>query len=122
MRTSHEGNDDGLVEIINQAIELDREISKQLPLITWAFRPGLAETTFEFSPDQGNIMQLNQGERTRARLVEGTHSKVYLVVAPGLTQRGEENNQWTSFDDEVWMEKMQVSCVRPRPQETFAER
>ncbi|KAL1853153.1 hypothetical protein Daus18300_011892 [Diaporthe australafricana] len=130
MRTDPGGHMDSLVEIINQAIELDREISQQLPLITWAFKPrpseatfpGSAEPTFNFSRDQGNIMKLQRGESMPTRVAEGGEAKVYLVVAPGLTQRGEDNGQATSFGEEVWIEKMHVSCVEPRMQATFGPR
>ncbi|KAI3393655.1 hypothetical protein diail_3835 [Diaporthe ilicicola] len=52
MRSSADGHEDRLVRVIRQAVELDREISKQLPRITWAFSAGPVESPFDFSRDQ----------------------------------------------------------------------
>ncbi|KAJ0124279.1 hypothetical protein J7T55_005617 [Diaporthe amygdali] len=120
MRSSPEGHGDFLLKIIHHAIEFDREISKQLPRLTWTFSPEPIESPFDYSQDQEMIMQLHPGEKLANKLPSGAKAKVYLVVAPGLTQRGADNSPSTSFDVEHWLKPMEVTCVKPRRQHTFS--
>lgn len=119
MRASLVGHKEALIKIIRQAIELDKVISEQQPCYTWRFSPELIEAPFNFSLDQGKSMKLHSGENTASKLDRSTRAKVYLVVAPGLRQRGTDNSPSASFVDERWVIPMTVSCMKPRRQQRF---
>lgn len=120
MRASLVGHKEALIKIIHQAIELDKVISRQQPCYTWSFSPQLIESPFNFSLDQGKIMKLYSGEKTASKLdTRSTKAKVYLVVAPGLRQRGVDNSPSASFEEERWVIPITVSLVKPRRQQKF---
>lgn len=79
----------------------------------------MIESQFNFSLGQEKVMKLHLDEKTASKLARDTKAKVYLVVVPGLRQRGEDNSLTSSFDGERWVMPMEVTCVRPRPQHKF---
>lgn len=119
MRASLVGHKEALIKIVHQAIELDKVISKQQPCYSWTFSPQLIESPFNFGLDQEKIMKIHLGENTASKLGSTTKAKVYLVVAPGLRQRGADNSPSASFVQERWVIPMTVSCVKPRRQHRF---
>lgn len=116
MRSSPDGHGDALVKIIHEAVEFDRMLSQIVPRFTWTFSPGPIESPFDFSLEQENIMKLHTGEKAGKKLAKGTRTRVYLVVAPGLTNRGTDDGSPTSFEAESWLSPMEVTCVKPKRQ------
>lgn len=120
MRSSPDGHGDALASIIHEAIELDKAASKTIPRYTWAFSPGPIESSFDFSLEQDGVMKLHPGEKTAEKLARGTRTKVYLVVTPGVMQRGGMDGELSSFEVERWVSPMEVTCVRTKRQRKFA--
>lgn len=122
MRSSPDGHGDALASIVHEAIELDKEVSKMIPryTYTWAVSAGPIETPFDFSLDQDGVMKLHAGEKTAEKLAKETKTKVYLVVTPGVTERGGPDGEPSSFQVERWVFPMEVTCVKPKRQRKFA--
>ncbi|POS70433.1 hypothetical protein DHEL01_v211175 [Diaporthe helianthi] len=122
MRSSPAGHKEELGNIIREAIALDMEMSRQLARYTWRFSNKPADKPCHFRLGRENVMTLHSEEKTISKLT-GTMKKkarVHLVVAPGLTQRGQDNSPSTSFKDEYWAVPMDVTCVKPKRQENFS--
>lgn len=121
MRSSQDGHVGALAGIVSQAIDLDKEASQAMARASWAFSPGPIEAPFDFSLEQEGVMRLHPGEKTAEKLPAGTRARVYLVVAPGMTSRGQDDGSLESFQaGEVWLAPMEVTCVRPRRQRKFS--
>ncbi|KAG6354467.1 hypothetical protein INS49_004484 [Diaporthe citri] len=116
MRSSPDGHEDALVEIIHEAVEFDKVLSQIVPRFTWVFSPGPIESPFDFSLEQEGIMKLHAGEEASKKLARGTRTRVYLVVAPGLTSRGADDGSPRTLEAENWLSPMEVTCVKPKRQ------
>lgn len=116
MRSSPDGHGDALAGIVHQAIEFDKQLSTAFPLFTWAFSPRPIESPFDFSLEQEGVMKLHARERASEKLARGTKTKVYLVVTPGMIQRGLEDGEPSSFELDRWISPMEVTCVKPKRQ------
>lgn len=121
MRSNPEGHKDELSKIMYEAIALDMEMSRQLPRYTWRFSKRRTEKPFHFRLGHDDVMKVHSDERTIDRLTStsATKARVYLVVAPGLTQRGLDNSPSTSFEGEYWAVPMEVTCSKPKRQKNF---
>jgi hypothetical protein len=120
MRSSLVGHSEALIQIIHQAVEMDKILSKQTSGYAWAFSPDNIEAPFNFSPALEAIMKLHAGDNYPWNSPKGnSQAKVYLVVAPGLRQQGEDNSPVALSEKEAWVVSMEVTCVRPRPQRKF---
>lgn len=123
IRLSPTGHKDELKKIVHQAVALDMEISRQLPRFTWRFSNKRSGKPFHFRLGQEDVMRLHSEEKTTERLAgsaSATRARVFLVVAPGLTQRGLDNSPSTSFEGEYWAVPMEVTCVKPKSQKKSA--
>lgn len=119
MRSSADKHEDSLINIVHEAIDLDKEFSRWLPRITLAFTPRPVQSPFDFSLEQENVMKLHPGEKAAEKLPKGTKTKIFLVVTPGVTRCGLEDGPPESFGEELWYMPMEVSCVKPKPQRKF---
>ncbi len=93
-RRMDEGFEQELFKIINDAVSLYREISRQVATVIWVFENG------KFDPSS---MELEAGENPKA----GNH-EVQLIVSPGLKKRGKSTGE--DFKVENTLLLMEVSC------------
>ncbi len=93
-RRMNEAFEQELFKIINDAIALDREISRQVATVIWVFENG------KFDPSS---MELEAGENSNAE-----NHEVQLIVAPGLKKRGKSTGE--DFKVENMLLLMEVSC------------
>lgn len=119
MRSSPDNHGQILFTIIDQAIDIDKEISMKAARYTWAFSPAPMELPFDFIPDRGNLMLSRPGEGTAEKLAAEGRARVCLVMVPGLRQRGFDNGDPASFEQEQFMSPMEVTCVEPEWQKEF---
>ncbi len=100
----NEGYRQDFLSIIDQAIELDIEISKQVSCVEWISQLEDEKATFDASN-----MELEKGERASKN-----KQKVILVTSPGVRKRGKSTGD--DFDSEMLLLKMEVSCDAPQVQ------
>lgn len=80
---------DQIFSIFNEALNLDKLISKQVAEVVWDFDP--RKNSGQFNQD---LAELNQGERQT-----GDNGNVWLVSAPGMIKRGKSTGE--DFDVET---------------------
>ncbi|CAI6099255.1 unnamed protein product [Clonostachys chloroleuca] len=88
-----------LVRLINQSLEIDKEISKQVAFITWKFID--KDSSLVFDPE---TMELEPGKRKADE-----KSAIELVLAPGLVKSGKSSGD--DFDVELRLLKPEVACA-----------
>lgn len=119
MRSSTDKHKDSLINIVHEAIDLDKERSRWLSRVTLTFTPGQMQSPFDFSLEREDVMKLHPGEKAAEKLPKGTKTKIFLVVTPGVTTCGFEDGLPENFEQELWYMPMEVSCVKPKPQRKF---
>ncbi|KAL1898238.1 hypothetical protein Sste5346_003644 [Sporothrix stenoceras] len=105
LRAANDGSHaEELHNIINKAIEFDRDTSQQASRLEWIFcrHPGQKDRgePQRFNP---NVMDIQMWEETPT-----DQSEVLLVVAPGLRKRGRSNGE--DYSVETMLLKMDVTC------------
>jgi hypothetical protein len=88
-----------LGRIIDDALALDREISRQVARVEWVF-PNSGTEKLMFDPE---TMKLEKGEKASK-----DNQNVLLVVAPGMKKRGKSTGD--DFKDESLLIPMEVTC------------
>lgn len=85
------------LDIINEAVKIDREISKQVSRVTWTFGSEDVIQTLDLAS-----MELRKGEVFKPK------SKVTLVTSPGVIKQGKSTGE--GFESNFDLLKMEVSC------------
>ncbi|ROW15755.1 hypothetical protein VPNG_02134 [Cytospora leucostoma] len=104
-RSKPDGHLDLLCQIIQEAVDLDQEISRQVARVQWVFEPTSTDHPFSFS-NQAGAMELEKDEINPP----DEDPMVHLVIAPGVKKRGRSTGE--CFDEEVWLVPMEVTCSK----------
>jgi hypothetical protein len=97
-RSYDEGYAHQILGILDNALALDREISRQVARVDWVFGSEEMSTMFD-----SRAMELEKGETPST-----TNKEVLLVVAPAMTKRGKSTGE--DFKVENTLLPMEVSC------------
>ncbi|KAB8272951.1 hypothetical protein BDV30DRAFT_211266 [Aspergillus minisclerotigenes] len=89
-----------LRHVLDNAIALDRDISRQVAQVKWEFPP--KDDMVSFDPD---TMKLREGEKISASSV---NREVQIVICPCLRKRGKSDGK--DFQTEILLMKAKVSC------------
>jgi hypothetical protein len=87
-------------DIIDEAVKIDKEISRQVSRVTWSF--GVENGAQALDPA---IMDLRTGEAFVP------NSEVTLVTSPGVIKQGKSTGE--GFESSIYLLKMEVSCEVP---------
>jgi len=98
VRSCDEGYTQELRRILNDALALDREISRQVARVFWVF--GSKKTQLMFD---STTMELEKGEKPSK-----ANQEVLLVVGPAMRKRGKSTGE--DFNVENVLLQMEVSC------------
>ncbi|RYP67403.1 hypothetical protein DL770_008630 [Monosporascus sp. CRB-9-2] len=98
LRFYDDGYDQELLRILDDALTLDRELSRQVARVFWVF--GGKETQIKFD---STTMELEKGEKPSE-----ANQEVLLVVAPAMKKRGKSAGE--DFKTENMLLQMEVSC------------
>lgn len=93
-----EGYQHQILGILDNALALDKEISRQVARVDWVF--GIKKTSAMFDP---TAMELEKGEKPSM-----ANQQVLLVVAPAMKKRGKSTGE--DFKVESMLLRMEVSC------------
>lgn len=96
-----EGYKQELLRIIGEALELDKEISRQVTGVQLVFQGKGSNPVFDSS-----TMELEKGEKA-----SGSKQKVFLVTSPAVVKRGKSTGE--SFNEATLLLRMEVSCEEP---------
>ncbi|KAF2682389.1 hypothetical protein K458DRAFT_307514 [Lentithecium fluviatile CBS 122367] len=88
--------------IIDEALVLDKEISRQVSAVRWTYPGKEIPAIFDSS-----TMEAEKGEK-----ISEARQKVVLVTSPGVVKRGKSTGE--DFDKETLLLRMEVFCERPR--------
>jgi len=97
-----EGYEQEFLRIIGEALELDKEISRQVTGVQLVFQGKGSNPVFDSS-----TMELEKGEKA-----SGSRQKVFLVTSPAVVKRGKSTGE--SFNEATLLLRMEVSCEDPR--------
>ncbi|OCK74361.1 hypothetical protein K432DRAFT_256654, partial [Lepidopterella palustris CBS 459.81] len=92
------GYEQELTRIIDQALDLDKEISRQLSKIDWVFGDDNGGMVFD-----SKLMELEKGQKPA-----GSKQQVSLVISPGVKKRGKSTGE--GFNEQSVLLRMEVSC------------
>ncbi|KAI4693399.1 uncharacterized protein J4E88_001770 [Alternaria novae-zelandiae] len=91
------GCQQGFLDIIDEAVKIDKEISRQVSRVTWTFGSEDVIQTLDLAS-----MELRKGEVFKPK------SKVTLVTSPGVIKQGKSTGE--GFESSFDLLKMEVSC------------
>ncbi|KAF2826646.1 hypothetical protein CC86DRAFT_466502 [Ophiobolus disseminans] len=90
------------MDIVDEALKLDREISRQVSYVEWIFNDRATARAF-----QPEAMELENGKRPSKN-----ESDVGFVISPGVTKRGKSSGE--GYEASMWLLKMEVTCEAPK--------
>ena len=96
-----EGYKQEFLRIIGEALELDKEISRQVAGVQLVFQGKGSNPVFDSS-----TMELEKGEKASGS------KQVFLVTSPAVVKRGKSTGE--SFNEATLLLRMEVSCEEPR--------
>ncbi len=105
LKSSSEGFSQELRRIIDDAVDFDKEVSRQLARVEWVFDSGNSGMVFD-----PRIMKLEKGQKQQA-----VARDVCLVIKPGMVKRGKSSGE--DYGTEVVLLPMEVS-VEPVVEKT----
>ena len=94
-----DGTAQELCSIIDQALQLDKEISRQLSRISW---------DMGYDDDNSMAFDSNLMELEGGQTLTGSEQVVSLVLSPAVIKRGKSTGD--GFDEESVLLRMEVSC------------
>ncbi|KAF2814240.1 uncharacterized protein BDZ99DRAFT_380058 [Mytilinidion resinicola] len=97
-----EGYQEEFLRILDEALELDKEISRQVTGVRFLFHEQESNPVFDPS-----MMELEKDEK-----VSGGKQKVSLVTSPAVVKRGKSTGE--SFNEATLLLRMEVTCEDPR--------
>jgi hypothetical protein len=93
----------GLLDIVDQAVKLDKEFSRQASQVYWTFGD-VDGTPFSFPQN----VEVKEGER----FTKSTQ-RVALVISPGVMKQGKFTGE--GFDSTTRLLEMESSCRASKP-------
>jgi predicted nucleic acid-binding Zn-ribbon protein len=87
-------------DIIDHAVKIDKEISRQVSRVTWNFGSEDGIQAFDLTS-----MELRKGERF------SPSPEVTLVTSPGVIKQGKSTGE--GFESSIYLLKTEVSCEKP---------
>jgi len=97
MPKGQKGCQQDFLDIIDEAVKIDREISRQVSRVSWTFGSEDVIQTLDLAS-----MELRKGEVFKPK------SKVTLVTSPGVIKQGKSTGE--GFESNFDLLKMEVSC------------